>query len=395
MLQCSKVTRREFVRNTVTSAMVGTIPGFAQAEAAPTLRDIGDRKGLLVGSAVSHRQLQRPTFTKLVADQAGIVVPENDMKWEIIHPEPDRFDFAQADDLLAFTIRHRQKLRGHNLCWHNQMPPWFAQVATRENAADLLRRHIAEVAGHFAGHIHSWDVVNEAVNVADGRPDGLRNSTWLQLLGPDYIGIAFRAASQADPKALLTYNEYAVEPDSPESDDKRRAVLRLLSWMREQKIPIQSVGLQSHLRASTNLPSWAGLHRFLEEVEKLDLDILVTELDVNDSELTGDVEERDDAVAKLYGDYLTNILQHASVKGVLTWGLTDRDSWLNSPSRRHDKRRLRPLPFDRALKPKPAFYAMVDAMSAAPAREQALQNFRPGGHQAPDARGPGHLRASD
>ena len=361
------MTRRQFVQNTLTSAMVGTKYGLAQA-GAPKLRDAGQRKGLLVGSAVSNSQLRQPTFTKLLADQASIVVAENDMKWEMIHPEPDRFDFARADDLLSFAAQHGQKLRGHTLCWHNQMPPWFAQLATRENAADLLRRHIAEVAGHFAGHVHSWDVVNEAVNVTDGRPDGLRNSKWLQLLGPDYIGIAYRAASTADPKTLLTYNDYEIEPDGPNCDEKRKAVLRLLTWMRDEKIPIHSVGLQSHLRASTKLPSWAGLHQFLAAVEKLDLDVFVTELDVNDSELTGDVDERDEAVAKLYRDYLTNVFQHASVKAVLTWGLTDRDSWLNAPGRRHDERRLRPLPFDAALKPKPAFYAIADAMSAAPAR---------------------------
>jgi endo-1,4-beta-xylanase len=302
-----------------------------------------------------------------LADQASIVVPENEMKWQLIHPEPDRFDFARADALLSFALQHGQKLRGHNLCWHNQMPSWFAQLATPANAGDLLRRHIAEVAGHFAGHIHSWDVVNEAVKVEDGRPDGLRNSQWLQLLGPDYIGIAYRAASQIDPKALLTYNDYDLEQDGAKSDEKRKAVLRLLRSMRDQKIPIQALGLQSHLRAGAKLPSWAGLHQFIEALEKLNFDVFVTELDVNDSELTGNVQERDEAVAKVYRNYLTNVLQHPSVKAVLTWGLTDRDSWLNSPGRRHEGQVLRPLPFDAELKPKPAFYAMVKAISAAPA----------------------------
>jgi endo-1,4-beta-xylanase len=333
----------------------------------PQLRDTAQRKHLLAGSAVSYRELQQPAFTELLADQASIVVPENEMKWQLIHPEPDRFDFARADALLSFALQHGQKLRGHNLCWHNQMPSWFAQLATPANAGDLLRRHIAEVAGHFAGHIHSWDVVNEAVKVEDGRPDGLRNSQWLQLLGPDYIGIAYRAASQIDPKALLTYNDYDLEQDGAKSDEKRKAVLRLLRSMRDQKIPIQALGLQSHLRAGAKLPSWAGLHQFIEALEKLNFDVFVTELDVNDSELTGNVQERDEAVAKVYRNYLTNVLQHPSVKAVLTWGLTDRDSWLNSPGRRHEGQVLRPLPFDAELKPKPAFYAMVKAISAAPA----------------------------
>lgn len=333
----------------------------------PRLRDIAAKKNLLAGTAVSNRQLHRPTFASLLAEQASIVVPENEMKWQIIHPEPDRYDFTRADALRSFAADHNQKLRGHNLCWHNQLPAWFAEVATPANAADLLRRHNAEVAGHFAGHIHSWDVVNEAVHVEDGRPDGLRNSQWLKLLGSDYIGIAYQAAAQADPHASLTYNDYDIEQDGPKFDQKRATVLELLTSMRKQKIPVHALGLQSHLKASTKLPDWTALHDFMTAAEKLDLVIFVTELDVNDSELSGGVQERDEAVSALYRSYLTNVLQHRSAKAVLTWGLTDADSWLNSPGRPHNPEQpLRPLLFDVDLKPKAAFYAEVDAITSAP-----------------------------
>ena len=179
---------------------------------------------LLVGSAVSYRELQDDAFTALLAEQANIVVPENEMKWAVIHPEPDRFDFARGEALVSFGKEHGQKVRGHNLCWHEQLPKWFAGYALPQNAADLLRQHIAVVAGHYRGQIHSWDVVNEAINVADGRPDGFRSSPWLKLLGQDYIGIAFRAARRADPNAILTYNDYDVEQDGPKFDAKRKAV---------------------------------------------------------------------------------------------------------------------------------------------------------------------------
>ena len=357
------------MKNTFFAAACRMLPEGARAdEAVPRLREIGMRKNLLVGSAVSYRELQQPAFTNLLEEQASIVVPENEMKWQIIHPEPDRYDFTRGDALVTFAQEHGQKVRGHNLCWHNQLPRWFGEMATPQNAADLLRQHIAKVAGHYAGRIHSWDVVNEAVRVEDGRPDGLRNSQWLQLLGPDYIGIAYRAAAQADPKALLTYNDYDIEQDGAKFDAKRAAVLHLLQRMREQQIPIQALGLQSHLHAAPELPDWTALHRFMEAVEKLGLDIFVTELDINDSKLTGDPGERDQMVAEWYGSYLRNVLQHRSVKAVLTWGLTDHDSWLNSPNQRHTDRPLRPLPFDADLKPKPAFYAMVKAISEAPAR---------------------------
>lgn len=337
-------------------------------ETVPRLRDISAGRNLLVGSAVSYGELQQPAFTDLLAAEASIVVPENEMKWQFIHPEPNRFDFARADALVSFAQDHGQKVRGHNLCWHNQMPPWFPQIATPENAADLLRAHVAKVVGHFAGHIHSWDVVNEAVQVEDGRPDGLRKSQWLQLLGPDYIAIAYRSAAQADPKALLTYNDYDIEQDGPKFDAKRAAVLRLLTRMREHQIPIQALGLQSHLHVMQKLPDWTALHQFMESIEKLGLDIFVTELDVNDSELSGDISERNQVVAEWYGNYLKNVLQHRSVKAVLTWGLTDRDSWLNAISRRHNLQLPLPLPFGSDLKPKPAFYALAKAIADAPGR---------------------------
>jgi endo-1,4-beta-xylanase len=153
----------------------------------------------------------------------------------------------------------------------NQLPGWFAQLATPANAGDLLRRHFAEGAGHFAGHIHSWDVVNEAVHTED-RPDGLRNSQWLKLLGPD-IGIAYTAAAQADPHALLTYNDYDIEQDGLRFHQKRTAVLELLTSIRKQKVPLHALGLQSHLKASAKLPDWTALHNFMNAAEKLDLNI--------------------------------------------------------------------------------------------------------------------------
>ncbi|HEX4750073.1 MAG TPA: endo-1,4-beta-xylanase [Bryobacteraceae bacterium] len=360
--------RRQFLK----SAFVGTIGiGIhgATAVSAPRLRDVAASKNLLVGSAVSYAELQQAAFSELLAEQGSIVVSENDMKWQNIQPEANRYDFTRADALVSFAAAHDQKVRGHNLCWHNQNPKWLAQMATQDNAAHLLRKHIAQVVNHFAGHIHSWDVVNEAVRVEDDRPDGLRNSLWLQLLGPAYIGIAYRAAATEDPKALLTYNDYDIEQDGPKFDQKRKAVLQLLRSMGDEKIPIQALGLQSHLRAAAKLPDWTRLHEFMTAVEKLDLQIFVTELDVNDADLGPDPDERDHLVAALYRDYLRNVLEHRSVKAVLTWGLTDRDSWLNGFSRRHDQRPQRPLPFDAELQPKPALYAMADTIEAAPRRD--------------------------
>jgi endo-1,4-beta-xylanase len=330
----------------------------------PRLRDVAAQRGLLAGSAVSRAQLERPEFTRLLAEEAGIVVCENDMKWPHVHPEQDRYDFTGGDALAAFAAAHRQKLRGHNLCWHEHNPPWLDRTATRENAADLLQQHISTVVGHFRGQAHSWDVVNEAVNPQDGREDGLRKSIWLDLIGPHYLELAFREAARADPSALLTYNDYDLEQDSPEHERKRQAVLRLLRSLRDGQAPIHALGIQSHLKAEADASQWDGLHRFLDQVQTLGLQVFVTELDVDDRALPANVEARDQLVAELYRDYLANVLGHRSVKAVLTWGLTDRDTWLDHSKPRADGLPQRPLPFDAELKPKPAFFAMRDAIAS-------------------------------
>ena len=359
--------RRQFLQTTVAGTALG-IASSGEPNDIPQLRKMTPAN-LLVGSAVSYRELQDVAFTALLAEQANIVVPENEMKWAVIHPEPDRFDFTRGDASVSFAKEHGQKVRGHNLCWHEQLPKWFAGYASPQNAADLLRQHIAEVAGHYRGQIQSWDVVNEAINVDDGRPDGLRNSPWLKLVGPDYIVIAFRAARQADPRAILTYNDYGIEQDGPKFDAKRKAVLGMVTALLDQNAPVQAVGLQSHLKAGTKPMNWTALHAFMNAIEKLGLQIFVTELDVDDSDVPGNVNEHDAVVANVYGDYLRNVLQHKSVKAVLTWGLTDRDTWLNSPGLRGNGPLRRPLPFDSDLKPKPAFYAILDAISGAEARK--------------------------
>jgi endo-1,4-beta-xylanase len=358
--------RRQFVYSALGLASLSA--ARAQQPAAAGLRETAGKNHLLAGTAVSTAELRRPGFTRLLAEQAGILVSENDMKWSSIHPDPDRFDFTRGDALVAFADEHGQKVRGHNLCWHQQLPRWFPKVATADNAEKLLREHIAAVAGHYAGKIHSWDVVNEAISPEDGRADSLRKTPWLNLIGPQYLDIAFRAAAEADPHAILTYNDYDIEQDSPAFETKRRAVLEMLTALHSRKAPVQALGVQAHLKARTTPTNWEGFHRFLEGVEKLGLQVFVTELDVDDTALSSDVKQRDHDVAALYRDFLNAALAHRNVKAVLTWGLTDPDSWLNFVRHRADGLPQRPLPFDGDLAPKEAFGAMEGAIRSAPER---------------------------
>jgi endo-1,4-beta-xylanase len=324
---------------------------------------------LLTGCAVVPSLLDRDAdYTRLVREQASILVAENAMKWGPLRPSPSSFDFEQADLLMAFAQRNGMKLRGHNLCWHRQLPGWFATVATPANARQLLVEHIERVAGRYAGRMHSWDVVNEAIEVKDGRSDGFRLSPWLKLAGGDYVELAFRTARRADSQALLTYNDYGIEDETPEAEAKRSAVLKLLRRMRARRVPIDAVGIQSHIAArpsgtttagqAAKFVYGAGLTRFLASARELDLQVFLTEMDVNDRSLPEGIAERDAAVAEAYARYLDLVLRDPAVTAVLTWGITDRYTWLNHEDGRSDKLAERPLPFDVNYQPKPAFLAL-------------------------------------
>ena len=338
-----------------------------------SLRAHGAAMGLPVGCAVVPELLDLAPatgdpYTHTVTQQAGILVAENAMKWSGLRPLPTTYDFAQADWLFQFAAQNGQLVRGHNLCWHEQLPGWFKGYATRNNARQLLVEHIQTVVGRYAGRVHSWDVVNEAVQVSDGRPDGLRRSPWLELIGPEYLELAFATAAEADPQARLTYNDYDIELDTPEQAAKRGQVLLLLRRLHARGVPVQAIGIQSHLLAYGPQPG-AGLVNLIREAAKLGLEAYVTEMDVNTRTLPGGPELQDAAVAEVYRSYLELVLPEPNLKAVLTWGVSDSRTWLNSSREkwalRPDGARQRPLPFDEQFQPAPAFFAMRTALDSA------------------------------
>jgi len=356
--------RRHFAHLSLNALAASLLPPSLRASEIPHLRELAAHRKLLFGSAVSVSNLKRPDVSSLLVQQCSIVVAENQMKWTATQPEQSRFDFTQADDFMDFVESNHLLARGHNLCWHEHNPAWLDAAVTPQNAADLLRTHIQTVAGRYKGRIHSWDVVNEAIRPEHRNPHDLTNSVWLKNIGEDYIDLAHRTAHQADPAALLTYNDFDIETDAPEQEKKREAILALLHRMKKKGTPIHALGVQSHLRTVAGMPTWNGLNKFLREVSKLKLQVYVTELDVDDSGLPGDVPERDRLVAELYRSFLSNILRHKSLKAVLTWCLSDRDSWLQHFRPRKDGLPQRSLPFDADLNPKPAFFAIRDSLAA-------------------------------
>jgi endo-1,4-beta-xylanase len=344
----------------------GTFVTVGPTVGAGSLKAHAAKCGVLVGAAVDVRLLKSDAvYQRVLAEQYDILVAENAMKWGPLRPASDQFYFEAADELMAFAAKHGMKVRGHNLCWHNQLPAWFAGTVTKENARKILTDHIMTVAGRYKGKMQSWDVVNEAVLPKDGRPDGLRRSPWMELLGPDYIEIAFRAARVADPHALLTYNDYDVEYDNAEQEERREIILRLLRRLKGSGVPLDAVGIQAHIKAAASSTIGKGLRDFMASVRAMGLQIFITEMDVNEDDLAFDeVARRDHAIAEVYAQFLDVVLAEPAAKAVLTWGVSDSHTWLNggpTHQRKQPHRPQRALPFDDAYQPTEAFFAMRDS----------------------------------
>ncbi|MDR3736218.1 MAG: endo-1,4-beta-xylanase [Acidobacteriaceae bacterium] len=340
------------------------------ADPLPALAEAFAEKNILFGFAVNDRRL--PTdgvYRGLIQKHASIIVAENAMKWEALRPAIDQFEFNRANVIVDFAQANKMKLRGHTLCWHRGLPWWFEKTATPQNAHALLTEHIQTVVRHYAGRVHSWDVVNEAIRPEDNLPNGLRNSIWYRLLGDSYIETAFKEARKADPRALLTYNDYGLEYDNGTDNRHRDAVLDLLRRLKQRNVPIDAVGIQSHLRANHGERYGSGVASFIRQVKKLGLQVFITELDVDDSSQPKELKTRDSAVANVYEGYLRATLATADVSAVLCWGVQDPAQAQSEMKEREDGGLTRPFLFDLAGQPTPAYYSSLDAVKRVPAKQ--------------------------
>lgn len=327
------------------------------------LKDYAAQNDLLYGAATQYSILREDTdFARRFVRECAILVPENDFKWEKLRPSSDSFDFTKTDWLESFAQAHNLKLRGHTLVWYKALPDWFAAEVNSTNAAEYLIEHITTVVGRYAGKIHSWDVVNEAIEPKDGRADGLRITPWLEYLGEEYIELAFKTAAAADPQALLTYNDYNLAYDTPQQEARRTATLKLLEKLKVKNIPVGALGMQAHLYAGSDRFNAGKLQRFMQNVADLGLKIIVSELDVVDRSLEAATIIRDRAIANIYREYLEIVLAQPAVIAVITWGLSDRYTWLKKFRPRRDGAKVRPLPLDSNLQPKLVWQSLANAL---------------------------------
>jgi len=400
-------------RISLLTAVLLTIGTTAQSADKPTLKD-AYKDAFFVGVAINrtiatstsvradnvNRSLEQVRGdTAVTVEQFNQIAPENDLKWQLIHPREgaEGYDFGPADAFVNFGLTNNMYIIGHTLVWHAQTPNWvFAGTnppptpavtnlagtntsgrgrfgggpgrgftgprASREELLQRMRDHIHTVVGRYKGKIKAWDVVNEAI--ADGGTNILRNSLWSEIIGPDFIAKAFQYAHEADPDAILRYNDYGLENPS-----KRRKLIALIKSLQEQGVPVHAIGSQAHVNVST---SFETMDKALAEMATLGLPIHITELDVNsaaggqrstgaevgDNAATtqgGLVSDADKKLADAYAGIFRAFLKHKdSVKLVTFWGVNDGVSWRASG---------KPLLFDRNNQPKPAFDAVIKVAS--------------------------------
>ena len=222
-------------------------------------------------------------FRHLVIEQCNILVCTYSMKWQFLEPEPGQFDFRRADRYVDFAQEHGMAFRGHTLVWERSTPAWLRDEIYAKGFS-AVERHIRGVVGHYAGRLHSWDVVNEAIRPEDGRADRLKSNFFLETLGPSYIEAAFAVAREADPAALLYYNANPAPYRRERNREHFEGVIALLERLLSRDLPVQGVGLQGHLAAAyADEFDEATLVWFYERASALGLAIMITELDVSES----------------------------------------------------------------------------------------------------------------
>ena len=321
------------------------------------------------GAAIDDHVLASDrAYMNSVRAECGIVTGETAFKWGELRPKADTWNWKQADALMAFAARRGIQVRGHTMLWHEHNPDWLVAELNPQNAERMLNAHIRGVTAHCRNRVVQWDVVNEVLDPTANRPFGLRDTVWSRAMGPDLLDVAFHACAEADPLPLRCINDYALEYTWPEHEKKRQDMLALLARMKAQGVPVQALGMQAHLEAGVSAFDQTRLARFCNDVAGLGLKIVITELDVRDNRIAGDAATRDAAVASHARAYLDAVLSSPAVMGVLSWGLSDRRTWLNDSLPRDDKQAQRALPLDADLRRKPLWTTIAQAFAAAPAR---------------------------
>jgi endo-1,4-beta-xylanase len=352
-----------------TTAGSGRLGADDEAHGAPpdSLRALAAKIGLRIGTAVIPFDLDTPDYADVVANQFSVVTPGNEMKWQVVEPQQGVFDWSGADRLVKFAEQHGQKVRGHTLLWHNQLPDWLTTgvangTITKGQLADLLKQHIFTEVSRFRGRIWQWDVANEFFTDSD--PSGINpNDFWVSHLGADIIPQAFRWAHEADPGALLFYNDYNIAGEDG-TNAKSDAVYAWLRQMLAQGVPINGVGDQGHLDTQYGFPTKmaADLQRYAD----LGLKVAITEADVRTFVDSPTTQVPTDHLATFAQPYefvqmLRAALAVPECISFTVWGFGDADSWVPGFFTGEGYATI----YDVNLQPKQAFFDMQSELQLA------------------------------
>ena len=306
------------------------------------LRDGARASGKLVGTAVQSSLFADGRYSSVLSRHFNYLTAEYEMKWDAIEHTRGASNFGPGDSIVGYGLANGMRIKGHTLIWHASVPPWLGALSAVEFRA-AFETHIREVAEHFRGQLYAWDVVNEAV-ADDGT--GLRDTVFRQKLGDQYIADAFRLAKQADPQALLFYNDYGGEA----LNQKSNRIYELVSSLRAQGVPIDGVGLQMHISAS-NPPAEANIAANMRRLASLGLLVNISEMDVRVRDLP--TATRFEVQKSVYHSIVRVCVDEPRCDAVTLWGFTDAHTWISGDD---------PLPFDAQYAAKPACYGVLDAL---------------------------------
>lgn len=331
----------------------------------------------LIGAAINDAQAsgKDPKSEKILLQHFNSITAENCMKSEVIQPEEGNFDFSQADRFVDFGLKNNLHINGHVLVWHSQAPKWFftdsvGKDVSREVLIERMKKHIYTVVSRYKGKIKSWDVVNEAIN-DDG---SWRQSKFFQIIGEDYVRLAFQFAHEADPEAQLIYNDYSMAHPG-----RREGVVKMIRNLQQQGVKVDGIGMQGHF--TMDFPSLAEEEKSIVDFAALGVKVMITELDLTvipfptknvgadvgmkfayDKKMNPYPNGMPKKVAaqwnKRLGDFFNLFIKHSDkISRVTIWGVTDLQTWRNDwPI---IGRKDYPLLFDRNYKPKPVVKAII------------------------------------
>ncbi|MCM2983524.1 endo-1,4-beta-xylanase [Niallia circulans] len=306
-----------------------------------------EKYNLLIGSAVNADYLESDiAYKKIIGEQLNVITTENEMKFDVIHPQKYEYNFIQSDKVVNFAIEYKQLIRGHTLVWHRRIPEWLTNESfSKEEMKKILKEHIQTVVRKYKGKIYAWDVVNEAFN-EDG---SLKDSIWLRTIGPQYISLSYKWAHEADPDALLFYNDYNIEEKNTKSD----AVFKMVKDFKERNIPIHGIGLQMHTGTNSNY-DFNNIKQNMTRFKGLGIQSQITELDVvlnidNKSRLANEEKQKE-----IYTKALRTCLDVDTCTAFIMWGITDK----YTPRKVNEY----PLIFDIEYRPKTTYRSLLDVL---------------------------------